>query len=133
MSILNIYYDQDTGDIKGYQGGDALTPTREIPKGCGRVAFGGDVSIWDPQSHRTIYKVDVNTKQLVLITNKPLDEKEMLEDLENKLVVAKKDFDMADWRKDVAFIEYIKVHMDELQLKIDRLKAEEQSVSTLIT
>lgn len=133
MPVLNIYYKENTGEIHSFQGGDTLTPVNEIPKGCKRVAFGGNISIWDQKTHRTIYKVDVNTKQLVLITDTPpIEEKEVLVDLERKLIIMRDDLKTAKEENDFSFAEYLHDEIEKLQLKIDRLKAEAGDVQTHI-
>jgi hypothetical protein len=133
MTILNIYYKEDTGDIHSFQGGDALTPQNEIPKGCKRVAFGGAINIWDAKTHRVIYRVNTETKKLELITDAPVEEKEMLSELEKKLIVMQNDLRTAKGESDLEFVEYLNGQLETLQNKIDRIKAEQSHVQTHIT
>lgn len=66
MKLLNIYYDKTTGEIKGYQGGNLVTPDNEIPEGCARIVYPGDVNIWHEKTYRTIYKINIENGDLVL-------------------------------------------------------------------
>lgn len=122
--VLNVYYKEKTGDIVGYQKGESLTPLNEIPPGCLRAAY-MDADIWGPNFHVNM-KVDVATKKLVPINDpEPIDETHLLPDLERKIEHAKEELIMAS--KDEGMTEYrdyLKTHIDNLQLKIDQMRAQ---------
>jgi hypothetical protein len=121
--VLNVYYNEKTGEIVGYQGGDYLTPLNEVPKGCLRAAY-MNANIFNA-SHMICMKVDVETKKLVPINDPvPIDEKQYLPDLEKKLGRLKED--LATAMNDPAMEQYRDFLTEQVataQLLVDQMKA----------